>query len=397
MMSKLAWHLVPFCFVSACSIGTGKLRSDWDALQDAKSLSCTDIPLKKDDLRIDRVHVVPELGPSLILEVTTRRGVKTMYHMPFRSVGSLDEDKLVNLPISQDSLLLGAGIWQQKAVFALKTSDRGKPTIQLRDLQSNAVLQQFPADSKIPWELTDWQIAGGKLRSLIRENKEDEAMDDQPYQQFEVQLDGKGAKPRAESAPQVIGQAQLFSDSQGNTHIFWLDRGTSEKVKKEPVFLTARWRDAKDQRSIDVGDKAPIESWAFQEGNVNNLLAYVKGDTLLWTNASIEVARLSKVEPFIKQNQLSVPISKVHVARPLLSADPKADYLFLPQWLDHELTVAVYKIEATEVTHRGYRGVFKEGTSFYAAFYHDPSKETLLLMKSAANYTSRYALCKMSL
>jgi hypothetical protein len=397
MMRNLAIFVAPFCLLTACSWGTGKLRSDWDALQDAKSVSCAEIPIRKDDLRIDRVHIVPELGPSLILEVTTRRGVKTMYHLPFRSISSMDEDTLVALPISQDSILLGAGIWQQKAVFALKTTDRGKPTIQLRDLQSNAVLLQFPIDTKGPWELTDWQIASGKLRSLVREGKDEESLDDQPFLQLEVQLDGKaGAKPRAEPAAQVIGQAQLFGDAQGGTQIVWLDRGTSDKVK-EPSFLTVRWRDSKDQHSIDLGDKAPIESWAFQEGKVTNLLSYVKGDTLLWTNASIEIQRLSKSSPFQKQNQLSVPISKVHVARPLLSADPKADYLFLPQWLDHELTVAVYKIESSEVIHRGYRGVFKEGTSFHAAFYHDPSQETLMLMKAPANYTSRYSLCKMNL
>jgi hypothetical protein len=397
MMRNLAFLGTPFFLLTACSWGTGQLKSDWDALQEAKSISCTEIPILKDDLRIDRVHIVPELGPSLILEVTTRRGVRTMYHLPFRSISSMDEEALVALPVSQDSILLGAGIWQQKAVFALKTTDRGKPTIQLRDLQNNAVLQQFPIDSKIPWELTDWQIAGGKLRSLIREGKDDESLDDQPYLQLEVQLDGKGgAKPRAEPATQVIGQAQLFADAEGGSQIFWLDRGTSEKIK-DPNFLTVGWRVGKDPDTLDLGGKAPIESWAFQEGNVTNLLSYVKGDTLLWTNASIEILRLSKSGPFTKLNQMSVPISKVHVARPLLSADPKADYLFLPQWLDHELTVAVYKIEVAEVVHRGYRGVFKEGTSFHAAFYHDPSQENLMLMKSPANYTSRYSLCKMSL
>ncbi len=381
----------------ACVTGSGKLKSDWDALQDAKKLSCAEIPIRKEDLRIDRVHVVPELGPSLILEVTTRRGVKSMYHLPFKSVSSMDEESLVPLPVSQDSILLGAGIWQQKAIFALKGTDRGKSVIQVRDLQSNAVLQQFPADSKIAWDLSDWQIGEGKLRSLVREGKEDESLDDQPYLQFEVQLDGKvGAKPRGEPAPEVIGQAQLFTDAQNNAQIVWLDRGTSDKVK-EPSFIITRWRNGKEQRSLDRGERAPIESWVFQEGNTTNLLSFVKGDTLLWTNASIEILRLSKTEPFAKQIQLSVPISKVHVARPLLSADPKADYLLLPQWLDHELTVAAYRVEASEVIPLGYRGVFKEGTSFHAAFYHDPSRENLLILKAPANFTSRYSICRLSL
>ncbi len=394
---NLALALLPLSFLTACSWGTGKLKSDWDALQDAKSLSCTDVPMRKDDLRIDRIHVIPELGPSLILEVTTRKGVKTMYHLPFRSLSGMDEESLVPLPVSQDSILLGAGIWQQKAVFLLKTVDRGKPVFQLRDLQSNAVLQQFQADSKVAWDLTDWQIGEGKLRSLVREGKEDESLDDQPYLQFEVQLDGKAAaKPRAEPAAQVIGQAQLFTDAQGQAQIFWLDRGTSDKVK-QPNFLTSKWRKAGEFHGLDMGDKAPIESWVFQEGNVTNVLAYIKGDTLLWTNASIEVLRLSKTEPFIKQIQMSIPLSKVHVARPLLSANPKADYLLLPQWLDHELTVGVYRIEASEVIPKGYLGVFKEGTSFHAAFYHDPSKETLLLMKAPGNWTSRYSICRTGL
>src|SRR4051812_16946834 len=101
MMRNLALYVAPFCLLTACSWGSGKLRSDWDALQDAKSVTCNDLPIRQDDLRIDRVHVVPELGPSLILEVTTRRGVKTMYHLPFRSISSMDEDTLVPLPITQ--------------------------------------------------------------------------------------------------------------------------------------------------------------------------------------------------------------------------------------------------------------------------------------------------------
>ncbi|MCX6128710.1 MAG: hypothetical protein NTX25_06550 [Proteobacteria bacterium] len=361
MTKILALSILSLSLVTACSWGTGKLKSDWDALHDADKLSCTEIPMHKDDLRIDSIHVIPDLGPSLLLEVTTRRGVKSLYHLAFNSLSGMNEESLVPLPLNQESSFLGAGIWQQKAVFILKTVDRGKAVIQLRDLQNNAVLQQFNADTRSPWEITDWQLINGKLRSLIREYKEQESLDDQPQLQLEVQLDGKDpSKPRAEQASQVIGQAQVLLDAQNNSHIIWL---------------------------------SPIESWAFIEGTVDNLLSYIKGDTLLGANNSIELFRLAKTSPFSVLQKMSLALPRVHVAKPLLSSSPKANYLLLPQWLDHELTIGVYKIEATEMTQMGFRGVFKEGTSFYAAFYHEPSRENLLLMKAPGNWTSRYSLC----
>lgn len=396
MTKILALSILSLSLVTACSWGTGKLKSDWDALHDADKLSCTEIPMHKDDLRIDSIHVIPDLGPSLLLEVTTRRGVKSLYHLAFNSLSGMNEESLVPLPLNQESSFLGAGIWQQKAVFILKTVDRGKAVIQLRDLQNNAVLQQFNADTRSPWEITDWQLINGKLRSLIREYKEQESLDDQPQLQLEVQLDGKDpSKPRAEQASQVIGQAQVLLDAQNNSHIIWLDRGTSEKVR-EPSFNTIAWRSGA-VHTLDISDKSPIESWAFIEGTVDNLLSYIKGDTLLGANNSIELFRLAKTSPFSVLQKMSLALPRVHVAKPLLSSSPKANYLLLPQWLDHELTIGVYKIEATEMTQMGFRGVFKEGTSFYAAFYHEPSRENLLLMKAPGNWTSRYSLCHLGL
>ena len=383
-------------FLTACSWGTGKLISDWDTLKDAKQLDCSEIPLHPDDLRIDKIHLLPDLGPSLLLEVTTRRGVKSWYHLPFKSLSSMDEENLIPLPVSQESSLLGGGVWQNKAVLILKTIDRGKVVIQVRDLLNNTVLQQVSAESREIWDTVDWQLSKGRLRSLVRENKDQESLDDQPHLQFEMQLDSKMAtKPRVDLAKLVIGQARLLLDAQNNSHLIWLDRGTSDQVR-DAGFKSSAWR-SQELRSLDLADKSSIESWTFLEGNIDNVLTYIKGDTLLAANNSIEVIRLSKSYPFAKLQHMALPLSRVHVARPLLSTSPKADYLLLPQWLDHELTIGAYKIEAAEIVPQKFQGVFKEGSSFYAAFYHEPSKDNLLLMKSPGTWTSRYSLCRLAL
>ncbi len=384
---------------TACSHwGRGQLKSEWSALQEADSLSCKDLPLKPDDLRIDRVHVIPSLGPSLILEVTSRRGVKSLYHLPFASLGQLEEERLVPLPVSQDATFLGAGISGQNPIFVLKTKDKDQAVLQVRDLTNNAVLLQNVIDSKGSWELGPWTLEKGVLRALIREEKNDEAMDDQPYQQIEIDTGGKGGlRIKPELAPNVIGQAGMFNDSQGVSQILWLDRGTSDKVKSEPRHHVISWRANSKERPFELDDKGRVESWSYSEAYDHALIAMIKGDSLLWENASIDIARLSKVKPFTREVQISLPLSKVHVAQPLLTQGPKGEYLLLPQWLDHELTVALYSVVDKEAKPKGYAGTFKEGSSFYQAFYHEPSEEFYLLSKGPGSSSGRYNLCSIDL
>lgn len=398
-LKSCALHSCLLLSVFGCSHwGNSKIKSEWSALREAESLSCKDIPLKGDDLRIDRVHLVPSLGPSLILEVTTRRGLKTLYHLAFKSMGQLKEDRLVVLPISQDATFLGAGISGQNPVFVLKTLDRDQPVIQVRDLTSNALLFQYPTDSKGSWELGPWNLEKGLLRALVREAKNDEAMDDQPYQQIEVNTAAKsGGKITPETAGSVIGQASIFFDSENKSHIFWLDRGTSEKVKNDPRHQVLSWKAGPKETPLEIDDKGRIESWSFLEGYDHNLVAMIKGDSLLWENASIDISRLSKVKPFSQEAQISLPLSKVHVAQPLLAQGPKGEYLLLPQWLDHELTVALYAIVDRDARAKGFLGTFNEGTSFYSAFFHEPSQEYYLLSKAPTSGMGRYSLCSIDL
>lgn len=390
--------LALFSLIGCSHLGRDKLKSDWSALREAESLSCREIPLKADDLRIDRMHSVPALGPSLVLEVTTRRGVKTLYHLTFESLGQIKEDRLVALPISQEATFLGAGVSGQNPVFVLKTIEKDQPVIQVRDLTNNAVLLQYPTESKGSWELGPWTFEKGILRALIRESKNEEATDDQPYQQIEVHTMGQNSgRIKPELAKTVIGQASLFSDSQSNSQIIWLDRGTSEKVKSEPRHQVTSWRASPKESAFELEDKGRIESWSFLEGYDHSLIAMIKGDSLLWENASIEISKLSKVRPFMREAQISLPLSKVHVAQPLLAQGPKGQFLLLPQWLDHELTVAVYSINDRDAQAKGYAGTFKEGTSFHQAFYHELSEEYYLLSKGPGSTVGRYNLCAIDL
>ncbi|MFY7929028.1 MAG: hypothetical protein ACOVS5_09155 [Oligoflexus sp.] len=355
--------------------------------------------MKKDDLRVDRVHVIEDLGPTLLLEVTSRRGVRGFYHLAFKSMGQLQEDNLLALPVGQGSDFLGAGVAKGKAVFLIKTIDRGKPVVQVRDLTTNGVISTHPIDAKGPWELGSWSMDKGVLRALVREAKDDESIDDQAYLQFEWSTEVADGTPlRAEPALQVIGQASLFTDSSGQAVIIWLDRGTSDKVRSEPKHKMIRWRAGKEP-ATEVDDKGKIESWAFLEGYDHALLALIKGDTLLWENSAIEINRLSKVSPFSRENAQNLPLSRVHVAQPLLLGGPKAAYMLLPQWLDHELTMGVYELQGSELEVKGYAGVFREGTSFYRAFYHEPSKDYFVLTstKTSGAFLGRYVLCQVDL
>lgn len=385
--------------LSACTHwGGDKLKSDWSALEQADSLKCRDVPLKNEDLRIERIHIAPELGPSLVIEVLNRRGVRGFYHLPFRSLGELKEDALIPLPVSQESLFLGAGISASKPVFILRTGETGKAKLQVRDLQNNAILSQFAVDASAPWDLGPWTFNQGVLRALVREIKDDEAIDDQAYLQLELNTKAKpGAPIRTESSRQVIGQASLFSDSQNRSQILWFDRGTSEKIRNEPGFEILPWKAGQKGERTSVEGKGRTESWAFLEAYDHTIIASIKGDSLLWENASVDTQRLSKVTPFMKESQTSLPLARVHVAQPLLTQGPKGEYLLLPQWLDHELTVALYELADKEAKPKGFAGVFKEGTAFYKAFYHEPSEAFYLLSKAPAGSGGRFSLCQIDL
>lgn len=378
--------------------GGEKLKSDWSALEQAEKLSCRDIPLKNEDLRVEKVHVLADLGPSLLVEVLSRRGVKVFYHLPFRSLGDLKEESLVALPVSQESVFLGAGISGSKPVYLLKVGNLGKANLQVRDLQNNAVINQYPLEAKHNWDLGPWTFSKGVLRALVREIKDEEALDDQPYLQLEVDTNSKtNSIIRAESTRRIIGQASLFVDSLSKTQILWLDRGTSEAVKAEASFEILPWKASPKTDSFAIDEKGRIESWAFVEAYDHSVLASVKGDSLLWENASISVQRLSKVTPYIKETQSSLPLSGVHVAQPLLAQGPRGTHLMLPQWLDHELTVAVYSVADKDVVKSGYAGIFKEGTSFHRAFFHEVSESFYLLSKGPGSTVGRFSLCQIDL
>ncbi len=388
-----------YSLCTACTHWGGeKLKSDWQALGEADRLKCNDIPLLPDDLRIDRVHVITDTGPSLLLEVTNRRGVRSFYHLPFRAFGDLTSENLVPLPISPESIFLGGGISNGKAVFVLRAMEKSKPVIQVRDLSNNAILNRFPADASAAWDLGAWHLSKGILRALVREIKDDEALDDQNHLQIEVNLAADSKVPiRAVPSRALVGQAELFFDSRSRPHTLWLDRGTSDKVLAQPIYRILPWRaDTKDEALI-LDDKGKIENWAFMEAYDHILVASIKGDSLLWENATIDLQRLSKVAPFNREMQVNLPLSKVHVARPLLAQGPKGEYLFLPQWLDHELTVALFDVKAQEAKPLGFGGIFKEGTSFYDAFYHEPSESYYMISKGPGSSQGRYSLCRLDL
>lgn len=382
-----------FLMISGCA-GFSKpdVKSDWGALQDAKNLDCRDLPLLPEDLKIDRVRVLKSTGPSLFLEVTSRKGVRMFYHLAFRKPSELTMTNLVKLPITQDSRFLGAGIADGKAVFVVHALVKDKPFIQVRDMTNNVLLVEIPTKLKA-FELGDWAIDGDKLVALIREDKDDEATDDQAYQELTVPL--TQTKGLAVVKSRVIGNgARTFSDANGKRWTMTLDRGLSSS-KKEPRFKLSSWSAAPKATPLELDEKGPIESWRVLETSQGLTMAYIKGDSLLWENTSLEAVNLSLNEPFAKQSGGNYPLSRVHVAQPLIAANTIDTMIFLPQWLDHEITVGVYRFNGSEIAPAGFAGVFKEGTAFEEAFYHTPSESFYLLSRYYSSSIAKYSLCEL--
>ena len=382
-----------FLMITGCaSFSKPDVRSDWGALQDAKDLDCRDLPLLPEDLKIERVRVLDSTGPSLFLEVTSRKGVGMFYHLAFRKKSDLTITNLVKLPITQDSRFLGAGIADGKAVFVVHALVKGKPFIQVRDMTNNVLLAEMATKLQV-FELGDWAIEGDKLVALVREDKDDEATDDQAYQELTVPL--TQAKGLGLVKSRVIGNgARTFADANGKRWTVTLDRGLSSS-KRDPRFKLSPWNAALKSSPLELDEKGPIESWRVLETTRGLTMAYIKGDSLLWENTSLEAVNLSLNEPFAKQSGGSYPLSRVHVAQPLIAANTIDTLVLLPQWLDHEITVGVYRFNGTEIAPAGFAGVFKEGTAFEDAFYHSPSESFYLLSRYYSSSIAKYSLCEL--
>lgn len=391
-MYRKCLKLVFLIMIYGCSsFSRPDVKSDWGALQEASSLDCRDLPLHPEDLKIDRVRVLESTGPSLFLEVSSRKGVRIFYHLAFRKKSDLTIANLVKLPITQDARFLGAGIAGGKAVFVVHTLVKGKPFIQVRDMTNNVLLAAMATNLKA-FELGDWTIVDEKLYALIREDKDDEATDDQPYQELTVPL-GQ-SKGLGMVTSRVIGsEAETFVDASGRRWTLTLDRGLSSN-KKDPRFKFSQWNAALRTSPLELDEKGPIESWKAKEGQRGLDLAYIKGDSLLWENTSLEVLSLSLTDSFSKQSGASYPLSRVHVAQPLLAGNAAQTLIFLPQWLDHEITVGVYQFNGTEIVPAGFAGIFKEGTAFEDAFFHEPSESFYLLSRYYSSSVAKYSLCE---
>ncbi|RYZ60291.1 MAG: hypothetical protein EOP07_01230 [Proteobacteria bacterium] len=392
-MHRNCLKIASLVIISGCATWSKPdTKSDWGALTSAASLDCTELPLLPEDLRIDKVRVLDSSGPSLLLEVTSRKGVRNFYHLAFRKTGDLTPQNLVKLPVSTDSTFLGGGVSGSKTVFVIHTFVKDKPVFQIRDLSNNALISQIPTKLKA-FELGSWQLTADRLVALIREDKNDEATDDQPYQQIEIPIHTE--KGSAQVVSRVIGnQVVSFTDAQQKRHILSLDRGLSSS-KKDPRFKITPWMAGKKDGISEVDEKGPIESWNFSESEKGLTLAYVKGDSLLWENTSLEVTSLSVNEPFSKQTQAKASLSRVHVAQPLIASNSQETLVFLPQWLDHEISVAGYRFNGSELAPIGYLGVFKEGSAFERAFYHQPSEKFYLLSRFNSAAVARYSLCEV--
>lgn len=380
--------------VSGCATNSA-LKSNWSALEGAENLDCNEIPLLPEDLRINDVHLIEDLGPTLLLDVSSRKGVKTFYHLPFKELDDLRAEKLVRLPVSNDAEFLGAAYVDKQAAFALKSTNRAKSSIQIRDLLSNAVLADYPFKDAKQLDLGPWKALNGSLYTLGRVVNDEESVEDQPYTAFKIPL-GKKGQVQTSVNPSVIGQTALLTDHQGQPHMLWLDRGVSSKVK-EPRFRIIGWNAGKKGESYEIDEKGPIESWSFDQRGDRLVIAFVKGDSLLWENTSLEVIQLADSSPFSKRQQFSLPLSRVHVAQPLLAGGPQGEFLFLPQWLDHELTVGVYRVDGGEIQSIRFAGIFKEGTAFFRAFYHEPSERYYLLSRMNSGSLPKYSLCAVKL
>jgi hypothetical protein len=392
-MHRNCLKIASLVIISGCATWSKPdTKSDWGALSQASSLDCRDLPLFPEDLRIDKVRVLDSSGPSLLLEASSRKGVRNFYHLAFRKMGDLTPNNLVRLPVGLDSTFLGAGISGKKTVFVVHTLVKGKAFFQVRDLSNNALISQFPT-KLLAFELGAWKLTDERLFALVREDKTDEATDDQPYQQIEIPIQvDKGLQT---VVSKVVGnQVTSFSDAQKKRWILSIDRGLSHS-KKDPRFKITPWMAGKKEQSLEIDEKGPIESWNFLESDTGLTLALVKGDSLLWENSSLEVTALSANEPFTKQSQGTVNLNRVHVAQPLLAGNAKETLVFLPQWLDHEISVAAYRFNGAELAALGYQGVFKEGSAFEQAFYHEPSEKFYLLSRFNSAAVARFSLCEV--
>ncbi len=391
-MYRNCLKLGAFLVISGCaSFGKPDVKSDWGALSDAKSMDCRPLPLLPEDLRIDKVHVLESTGPSLLLEVSSRKGVRSFYHLAFRKASDLSPEKLVKLPISQDTRFLGAGIAKGKALLVVHAYVKEKPFIQIRDLTNNALLLQMPTKIK-SFDLADWTMGEEKLYALIREDKDEESVDDQPYQELNVPLQSDKGLSLVTTKAMGFGTSS-FEDAGNKRWTMTLDKGTSTG-KKDPRFKIWAWGDGPKGKILELDEKGPVESWNLLQSSRGVSLAYIKGDSLLWENTSLEAQTLSPNEPFSKQVSASLPLSQVHVAQPLLAANALAQYVFLPQWLDHEITVASYKLDGSQLEPSGFLGVFKEGTSFESAFWHEPSSAFYLISRYSVGPVPKYSLCE---
>ncbi len=398
-MRALIVSLVLSCALSGCLTSPkGATKSSWKPLKKARNIECFDFPKLIEGVKIGRVHLFQNLGPSLFIESINRRGEAALYHLAFKEVENISDENAKSLKIYKGGQFLGAGLLGENAYYATSNFMEDRNLIEVRDLFTDQVILKDSIKSQGNFEVVDWAYGRDAINALVREEKIDEALEDQPAILLSIDLGNPSEFLSISRDERKRGDLRMTTTKDGNHFIFWLDRGTSDSIDPKPKLRASKWhmKKSNDEQPIEL-DASDVEKWALVNETDGIAVVAVKGDTLLWSNPRIEKRFFDAMSFGFQDKLASKALDKVHIGAPmLLNVDGKI-IAFFQEWLDHESTLVAYEVSDGEFKSLGNYGVFPEKEVIEKVFYHEVSNEILMIKKGEYQHLEKRSICSIKI
>lgn len=373
-------------WVSACAHQqSARVQSSWHALSKAKKMSCTSWPLREKDLKIEVVRPLSGSPAGVFVTVMKRDASPDYYFSPVSEDGAVDSNRLTSLVLPQHGLLAGGFRAGGKVHALVVTSPENAPILEIRQLESNVVLQRFPLGIKGVEEA--YTHAGPHGEWLVVSTVEG------PFHLYFLHHSVHGAAELRDLGI-TFQEPPHVASGPGGTLVVWHDA-------KSRSSLRGLWLETEDvlkrragvQADLALGDQNDLESWQAGATPEGFYLAIVTGDSLLG-EADLKVAKMEIGSQFGQFEWVGqAPLRDIHAAEPYVVKTAHGTEVLLPNWVDEESTIARYNVTDENLGRPIFSGLFPRGTRIMDSLEDSASGRIWALTRHRIDSRWVYQIC----
>ncbi|MGE0173885.1 MAG: hypothetical protein AB7T49_13905 [Oligoflexales bacterium] len=368
----------------------------WSLLKDVAEVPCEVIPVSETVLDYQKVGYSSPIE-SLLINARARNGRPVFYKLPYPSFGPPTLEKVETLKVTNEETFMGIGTVFKTKYMAVGKNTQTDPKIILKvpTLEGTTL-----ATGKLPFALEDAAFSSADEGLwVISKHKEfaeePSALDDRPSSLHYFKVQKNILTPQSFSF-QMLGQTQLLTYNQKHAVAIWLDEGTSEKPKPGKFKLRLVSNKGVFSPEVILADIVQkVEQWSAVVVKDGLLLATIEGDSVMG-DANLRVTKVqlgAKGVTVVWQKTKS--LTNEHVSDPFWVTRKDGVYLYLPKWLDSDVTLSLYQITNNDVKSIGSMGVFSEGTTFQSLFTLK-NGGVVSLSSTTKNNATKHLLCEVT-